>query len=131
MKVLGFYRELWPSCSQATDSIRSFVADVPQANEGEIASYLRGGHILFSSMGVVDDVLGSGASIIGGGSLLTDGEWVWRGDLSFYARRHHVVLPDEFRANAETTGYIVPPVEQERLVVLTDEVQELRSCKQR
>ncbi|MEW2296767.1 hypothetical protein ABZ719_29405 [Streptomyces sp. NPDC006743] len=107
------------------------MADVPQSDEEEIASHFRGGHILFASMGVVDDVLGSGASIIGGGSLLTDGEWRWRGDLWFYARWHHVVPPDEFRAKAETAGYTVPPVEQERLVVLADEVQELRSCKQK
>jgi hypothetical protein len=82
-------------------------------------------------MGVVDDVLGSGESIMGGGSLLTDGEWVWRGDLSFYVYQHHVVLPDEFRGKAESTGYTVPPVEQERLMLLTDEVQALRSGKQK
>ena len=95
MKVLGFYSELWPSSPEATSSIHSFVADAPQPNESEIASYLRSGHMLFASMGVVDDVLGSGENIMGGGSMSPDGEWVWRGDLWFYVSRHHAVLPEE------------------------------------
>ncbi|WP_329460912.1 hypothetical protein [Streptomyces sp. NBC_01431] len=127
MKVLGFYSELWPSSPDATSSIRSFMADAPQPNESEIASYLRGGHMLFASMGVVDDVLGSGENIMGGGSMFTDGEWVWRGDLWFYVSRHHAVLPEEFRARAESLGYVVPAVEQEHLMALTDELQALRS----
>ncbi|WP_369391996.1 hypothetical protein AB5J72_33720 [Streptomyces sp. CG1] len=131
MKVLGFYSELWSSSPEATSSIRSFVAGAPQPNESEIASYLRSGHMLFASMGVVDDVLGSGEDIMGGGSLFTDGEWVWRGDLWFYVSRHHVVLPDDFRAKAESLGYVVPSVEQERLMALTDELQTLRSGKRK
>ncbi|MYR89603.1 hypothetical protein GTY41_33000 [Streptomyces sp. SID685] len=127
MKVLGFYSELWPSSPEAASSIRSFVADTAQPNESEIASYLRNGHVLFASMGVVDDVLGSGENIMGGGSLYTDGEWVWRGDLWFYVSRHHVVLPDDFRSKAESLDYAVPSVEQERLMTLTDELQALRS----
>ncbi|MGW4885302.1 hypothetical protein [Streptomyces murinus] len=127
MKVLGFYSELWPSSPEATSSIRSFVADTAQPNESKIASYLRSGHMLFASMGVVDDVLGSGENIMGGGSLYTDGEWVWRGDLWFYVSRHHVVLPDDFRSKAESLGYTVPTVEQDRLTALTNELQALRS----
>jgi hypothetical protein len=50
------------------------VVAAPQPNESEVASYLRAGHILFASMGVVDDVFGSGEDIMGGGSLLTDGK---------------------------------------------------------
>ncbi|MEU3422759.1 hypothetical protein AB0F39_30130 [Streptomyces murinus] len=127
MKVLGFYSELWPSSPEATSSIRSFVADTAQPNESKIASYLRNGHMLFASMGVVDDVLGSDENIMGGGSLYTDGEWIWRGDLWFYVSRHHVVLPDDFRSKAESLDYAVPSVEQERLMTLTDELQALRS----
>ncbi|MEU8972642.1 hypothetical protein AB0D11_25795 [Streptomyces monashensis] len=123
MQILGCCSELWPSGPEATSSIRSFVAGVPQPNESEIASYLRSGHVLFASMGVVDDVLGSGENIMGGGSLFTDGEWVWRGDLWFYVSRYHVVLPDDFRAKVDSLGYDVPSVEQERLMALTDELQ--------
>ncbi|MER6385792.1 hypothetical protein [Streptomyces sp. NPDC001250] len=127
LKVLGFYSELWPSSPEATGSNRSFVAGAPQPDESEIAAYLRSGQMLFASMGVVDDLLGSGENIVGGASLFTDGEWVWRGDLWFYVSRHHAVLPDDFRAKAESLGYVVPYVDQDRLMALTDELQALRS----
>jgi hypothetical protein len=127
LKVLGLYSELWPSSPEATDSIHSFVAAAPQPNESEISSYLRNGHILFASMDVVDDALGSGKEVVGGGSLLTDGEWIWRGDLWFYVSRHHVLLPDDFHVKAASLGYVIPSVEQKHLKVLTDEVQALRA----
>ncbi|GAA1041302.1 hypothetical protein [Streptomyces murinus] len=130
-KILGFYSELWPSNPEATGSIRPLMAVAPQPNESDIASYLRGGHVLFASMGVVDDALGTGEGIVGGGSLLTDGEWLWRGDLWFYVSRHHLVLPADFRAKAASLGYAVPAVEQERLMTLTDELQALRSGKRK
>ncbi|MEU8548678.1 hypothetical protein AB0C81_17085 [Streptomyces roseoverticillatus] len=128
MKVLGFHEETWPATPGSMGSIRDAVTDAPGPDEQEIAAYLRGGHVLFASMGVVDDVLGSGESIIAGGSLFTDGEWVWRGDLSFYVTTYHLALPDEFVGRARAAGFQVPAVGQERLMELTDAVQKLRSA---
>ncbi|MFI1968173.1 hypothetical protein BLA24_20735 [Streptomyces cinnamoneus] len=127
MKILGLHQETWPSAPGAVGSIRDDVTDSPCPDEKEIASYLRGGHVLFASMGVVDDVLGSGESIVGGGSLFTDGEWVWRGDLWFYVTTYHLLLPDEFVNKARAAGFHVPAVEQDRLIELTDEIQAIRS----
>ncbi|MCA6091033.1 hypothetical protein LE181_02455 [Streptomyces sp. SCA3-4] len=129
MKVLGFPTEAWPASHGSVGSIRDAVGDAPRPDEQEIAAYLRGGHVLFASMGVVDDVLGSGESIVGGGSLFTDGEWVWRGDLSFYVTTYHLTLPDEFVGRARAAGFQVPPAGHERLMELTDAVQALRSTK--
>ncbi|MEU7164596.1 hypothetical protein AB0A70_08100 [Streptomyces morookaense] len=132
MKVLGFYSELWPSVSEPSEgSIRAFVGDSPQPNEKDVAAYLRGGYTLFASMGVADDVLGSGEGILGGSSLFTDGEWVWRGDLWFYVSNYHLRLPDEFTSKVRALGYAVPSVEQQRLAVLTDEIQALRAGKRK
>lgn len=122
MKLLGCYSEFWPSHPEAVDSVRSSLAAAARADEGGIVAYLLGGHMLFASMGAVEDVLGSGEHVLGGGSLLTDGEWVWRGDLWFYVSRHHVVLPDQFRAKAQVLGYTAPSVERDRLAALTDEL---------
>ncbi|GHC74446.1 hypothetical protein [Streptomyces cinnamoneus] len=127
MKALGFYRELWPSSSDWDGNIGDFVSNSPQPNEQEVAAYLRNGHALFASMGVVDDVLGSGESIVGGSSLFTDGDWVWRGDLWFYVVTYHLLLPDEFTSKIRASGYSMPSVEQDRLVELTDAVQSLRT----
>ncbi|MEW2580398.1 hypothetical protein [Streptomyces syringium] len=129
MKVLGFHEETWPATPGSVGSIRDAVTDAPGPDEREIAAYLRGGHVLFASMGVVDDVLGSGESIVGGGSLFTDGEWVWRGDLWFYVTTYHLALPDEFVTRARAAGFQVPAVGRERLMELTDAVLALRSTK--
>ncbi|MEU1672286.1 hypothetical protein ABZ752_09665 [Streptomyces roseifaciens] len=127
MKVLGFHEETWPATPGSVGSIRDVVTDAPSPDEQRIAVYLQGGHVLFASMGVVDDVLGSGENIVGGSSLFTDGEWVWRGDLSFYVTTYHLALPDEFVGRARTAGFEVPAVGQQRLMELTDAVRALRS----
>ncbi|PSJ25448.1 hypothetical protein B7P34_28200 [Streptosporangium nondiastaticum] len=129
MKVLGFHEETWPATAGSVGSIRDAVTDTPSPDEQEIVAYLRGGHVLFASMGVVDDVLGSGETIVGGGSLFTDGGWVWRGDLSFYVTTYHLALPDEFVSRVRAAGFQVPAVGQECLMELTDAVQALRSAK--
>ncbi|GAA2713105.1 MULTISPECIES: hypothetical protein [Streptomyces] len=89
-----------------------------QSDSAELADYLRAGHVLFASMGGVEDVLGSGEFVLGGGSLLTDGEWVWRGVLWFYVERYRFPLPEAFVAQVRAAGYRVPAVDAERLRVL-------------
>ncbi|MET9413034.1 hypothetical protein ABZY03_02355 [Streptomyces klenkii] len=129
MKVLACHEETWPMAAGSVGSIRHAVTGAPAPDEQEVAGYLRGGHVLFASMGVVNDVLGSDESVVGGGSLFTDGEWVWRGDLSFYVTTYHLALPDQFIGRARAAGFQVPAVGQERLRELTDAVQALRSTK--
>ncbi|MEE1930954.1 hypothetical protein V1J52_22710 [Streptomyces sp. TRM 70351] len=73
----------------------------------------------------MSDVLGSGRYVIGGDSIVTDGEWVWRRDLGFYVRRYHVRLPEEFLNRVRSFGYTVPLVDDERLKEITFEVAEV------
>jgi hypothetical protein len=80
---------------------------------------------------VVYDALGSGKEVIGGGSLLTDGDWIWRGDVWLHVFRHHALLPDDFRVKAACLGYVIPSVEQKHLKVLRDEVRALRADRRK
>ncbi|PJE98247.1 hypothetical protein CUT44_08235 [Streptomyces carminius] len=81
-------------------------------------------------MGVTEDVLGSRETVLGGGSVYTDGEWIWRGDLGFYLLRYHLRLPDEFTEKVRTATTESLAVGDERLVELTYEVMRvLRSPK--
>jgi hypothetical protein len=41
------------------------------------------------------------------------------------------MLPDDLRVKANSLGYVVPSIEQERLAVPTDEVQALRAGGQK
>ncbi|MEV4433419.1 hypothetical protein [Streptomyces sp. NPDC049585] len=103
--------EFWPGVGES------------QPDSAELAGYLRAGHVLFASMGCVEDVLGSGESVLGGGSLLTDGEWVWPGVLAFYVDRYRFPLPEAFVVHVRAAGYRVPVVAGERLAELTEGVR--------
>ncbi len=126
LKILGFYAELWSSDAGTPEgNIREFVRAQPGEDDERVSGYLRSGHVLFSAMGVVGDILGSGERILGGDSILTDGEWVWRGDLWFYVSTHHVRLPEEFLTAVRERDYTIPPVDRERLLALTDEIEKV------
>lgn len=132
MKILGFHEEFWPAGAGTPDgSIREFLADGPGVLEEESAEYLRKGNEIFSSMGVTEDVLGSGEIILGGGSVCTDGEWIWRGDLGFYLLRYHLRLPGDFVEKVRTATSDTLTVEDEKLVELTYEVMRILSSPQR
>ncbi|GAA2893194.1 hypothetical protein [Streptomyces mexicanus] len=127
MKVAACFAEFWsPSFGQTVGSVRDFVAEVPYADADEIGTYLRGGHPVFCAMGAVEDVLRSGEFLLGGASLFTDGEWLWRGDLRHYVRSHGVALPEEFLERVRARGYKVPAVGRSRLLEVSDYVQERR-----
>ncbi|MGW9022699.1 hypothetical protein ACWGQ5_00375 [Streptomyces sp. NPDC055722] len=125
MKIAGFFEELWtPSFGTPAGAARDFVADTAYEDADKIMSYLRAGHEIISTMGMAADALGSGEQFVGGDSLFTDGEWLWRGDLWHYVRLHHVTLPDEFLQRVRTHGYEVPEVERARLLEVRDFIRE-------
>lgn len=125
MKIAGFFQELWsPSFGKAAGSVRDFIAPTPHKNVKKITEYLLAGHEIFSVMGSSADTLGSGKSILGGDSILSDGEWFWRGDLWFYVWNYHVQLPGEFLARMRENGYLMPAENEPRLVEIARHVQE-------
>jgi hypothetical protein len=68
-------------------------------------------------MGAQADVLDPEApTLVSGGSLLTDGTWLWRDDLAYYVDRYHLALPADFVARVRELGYSPPEVPQSRLV---------------
>lgn len=132
IKILGFYEEFWPTGTGKTDgSIREFLTDEPGTMEEEAAEYLRRGHEIFSSMGVAEDVLGSGEVVLGGGSVYTDGEWIWRRDLEFYLLRYHLRLPEEFTEKARTATADTFDVSDGKLVEVTYEVMRILNSPKR
>ncbi|MFE1770254.1 hypothetical protein [Streptomyces sp. NPDC059008] len=126
MKILGHYQELWLERAGTPDGkLQDFTQETGEPDENRIVQYLRAGEELFSAMGTVSDVLGSDERILGGDSVLTDGEWIWRGDLWFYLSRYHVRLPDDFLSRVREHGYALPVVDEARLISLSDELHEI------
>ncbi|MFJ9887549.1 hypothetical protein ACIQRW_16995 [Streptomyces sp. NPDC091287] len=84
MHIAGFFEEFWPtSFGTPVDSMHNFTSLSPYKDSKEIAKYLLKEHDLFSVMGSSGDVLGSGETVLGGDSIFSDGDWIWRGDLCF------------------------------------------------
>jgi len=79
-----------------------------EANEPLVVRYLRSGHVLMASPGVVRDVLDADRAIVASLSILTDGTYAWPSDLAHYVERYHVRLPQAFLAHAAETGWQVP-----------------------
>ena len=94
LKAVGFFRELAHG-----DSNGARLADLRRkeasTEEARVVEYLRKGVSLIVSPGVVYDVI-NGSGPIGTGGILTDGEWAWPDDLSYYVETYHVALPADF-----------------------------------
>ncbi|MFD8823697.1 hypothetical protein ACFV1C_15200 [Streptomyces sp. NPDC059605] len=117
MQIADFFQELWPpTFGTPRGSLRDFLAPDPYEDSERITGYLIGGYEVLSIMGSSKDVLGTGKTVLGGDSVFSDGEWIWRGDLWFYVRTHHVELPEEFLAHIRQHDYQVPAKDQPRVV---------------
>lgn len=67
-------------------------------------------------MSAGSDVLNPEAGFLPGiGSLYTDGDWLWREDLSYYVTKYHVSLPGEFLVRLRGLNYKPPSVPESRL----------------
>ncbi|MFI1306905.1 hypothetical protein [Streptomyces sioyaensis] len=126
MRILGHHEGLRLERVGTPDGKpQDFTRETREPDEDRIVQYFRDGEELFSAMGTVGDVLGSNERILGGDSVFTDGEWVWRGDLWFYLSRYHVRLPDGLPTRVREQEYTLPVVDEARLISLSDEVQEI------
>ncbi|MFC5941906.1 hypothetical protein ABUL04_16690 [Micromonospora harpali] len=116
MRTVGFFRELGPDPVEVyADSIHAHLAPEPLPDADRVTDYLRDGHGLIDVMGAELDVLGSGRHLVGGASVMTDGEWLWRDDLRFYVTTYHVRLPEDFLASIRANDYRVPQLRIEDL----------------
>ncbi|MFJ6613630.1 hypothetical protein ACIQPT_25505 [Streptomyces sp. NPDC091289] len=125
MKIAGFFEELWPpSFGAPVGSMHDFTLPTPHEDSEGIVKYLLAGHSLFSVMGSSQDILGSGETVLSGDSIFSDGDWIWRGDLWFYVRKHYVRLPDEFLARMREKQYAIPAENDLELWEISREVHD-------
>jgi hypothetical protein len=91
---------------------------------GEIArilGYLDGGEPVLRAPTLMDDYLDPERKSCVPVIFLTDGEWIWSAEHSYYLQ-HHGILPEEsFYRSMEEHGFHVPPVSRADL----DQAREL------
>ena len=124
MKVVGMFREFAPGDADGWPSIVDHLDGQPLSDVDQIVGYLDAGYVLFDMLDTAKDVLGD-EWIINGASVLTDGEWLWRKDLSYYLTRHHVRLPEAFLAYVRDNGYRVPEHDVATLRRYTEQARSL------
>jgi hypothetical protein len=76
----------------------------------QLAQYLRAGHRCCSYLGFsfCRFECGIARNRMGSGDL-TDGTWIWPEGLAHYVEEHGICLPDEFLADARTSGFVIHP----------------------
>lgn len=91
MKALSLLAEL--SAASGNPSIRDLEGRLDPSQKSRVLDYLRLGTPILDVMGATPDPLRPGSFVSGGGSLLTDGFWVWRLDLQNYVEAYDLALP--------------------------------------
>ncbi|MFR9727034.1 hypothetical protein ACL02R_27295 [Streptomyces sp. MS19] len=125
MRYIGLYRELDPRQPDLyQESIHEAIARGATYSMEEVAKYLEAGHPTLDVMEGTPDVVGGAFSALGGPSMMTDGEYAWRYDLSFYVRHYTPALPEEFTARVHELNGVVPQVPHEKLLLVSSAINE-------
>ena len=107
LRRVGFFDEFIQGAGPA-GSIRDAIRPTALDDAAKIARYLDSGPLALAVVDTPIDVIDGVTKIPEGGSLLTDGTWVWGTRLSYYFRRYNVCLPDEFLRTIRSNNYANP-----------------------
>ncbi|MFE7115105.1 hypothetical protein ACFU99_06735 [Streptomyces sp. NPDC057654] len=121
MRPVGFFRELEPDSPHTyKESISDYIAtDQPHYPKDQVVQYLDTGHPILDIMEMTVDVIGRAFQTPGGSSILTDGTFIWRADLSAYIKHYSIQLPVDFLEFMSTNHYEVPNPPDEHLVEIS------------
>lgn len=88
-------------------------------DEDKIYRYLKAGITVVACGGVVKDIVDSNNGIAGCPDLLTDGIWLWPGDLAYYVKKYHLKLDEDFiksMSNHEWCIKDIPSIDYDNLM---------------
>lgn len=108
----GYYKEM-PFAEETDPSIKD---SLEKGNPGEISnicSYLNSGIVLITCCGTSTDVINPDNGIAGTPSVMTDGKWVWPGDLDYYVKNYKLGLNPEFVSDMRNSDWNVKIKESE------------------
>jgi hypothetical protein len=107
---VGFFRELHDE--PGLPSIREAVRSSRHPDADRIVAYLKAGICLAACGGVQRDVLNPCSGRMTSPDMVTDGVWLWPGELPYYVGKHGVELPAEFVAHMRQNDWVVPAVSE-------------------
>ncbi len=95
LRRVGFFRELHPD-DPGLPSVHAAIRDEGHPDEGRIVAYLEAGVCVAACGGVQFDVVEPSSGHVTSPDMVSDGDWLWPGELAYYVSRYHVALPAEF-----------------------------------
>ena len=97
---------------------------LPPALRAPVAAYLRGGTLLAVG-GVFKDWFDPSRTI-GEKRYLSDGVWVWTGDVAYYVETYGISVPQEFLDHMVSQNWVAKPLEPEALTEALDAFQHIQ-----
>lgn len=88
-----------------------------------ILGYLAGGTMLATTGAAVNDVLDQRKKAVATLKIVTDGTWLWPGDLPYYIAQYHVRLPPDFVERMRANSWQAPEVDGPTLLGLGKELR--------
>ena len=120
LKRQGFYREM-PHGDKDDPSILQFIREEGESDEDKIYQYLSAGIIVVTCGGVVKDIINSNNGTAGCPDMLTDGIWLWPGDLAYYVKKYHLKLDEDFIKSMSNNGWHIkniPSIDYDNLEII-------------
>ena len=113
MKVIGLIAELERGAQPThLKSIHELRDGMHANNVAQVTRFLDSGITVLDVMEATQDPLDEKVFIPGGPSLMSDGEWVWRKDLSYYVERYALALDPAFIRYVLTLDVPASPSEE-------------------
>lgn len=106
IKRQGFFKEM-PHGKSDDPSIFKYIQQEENADEEKIVNYLKQGIVLVACGGFVHDMIEPNNGIAGCPDMLTDGTWLWPGDLPYYVKKYHIILEPEFIETMKKNEWVV------------------------
>jgi hypothetical protein len=125
LKRVGFFREVRGILGDDVrdmPSIHDAIHSVGHPDEERIIGYLKAGVCLWAAGCCMPDGLNPSNYVRGAPDYLTDGVWLWPGELAYYVTEYHIELPSEFVADMRQNGWVVPALSQALIRALCDEI---------
>ena len=119
MNNFCFFKELEHGISEGM-SIYDFLSKKPFKNKQKVVNYLKNGHIIVSTPGLSADVLSNDNTVSGVPSILSDGSWVWTGDLAYYVENYNLMPPVKMLQIMEKNNWQVPSLSKKDLVAICE-----------
>lgn len=102
----GFYKEMTHG-DESDPSILTFIHQGEEKEVSKIYQYLKEGQVLVACGGIAQDVINPNNGSVGCPDMLTDGIWLWPGDLAYYVKQYHLKLDEEFVQSMRNSNWHV------------------------